>query len=122
MWNCWRSGNGVTRPFLDRDYPGGYLAVMRSIALKDLETNVSEYVHLAEHGETVLVLDQDRVIAELVPPRHAAPPDDREPPLAEAIRQGWVRPAVTQSGIPPRLPVAPLRELLEDLEASRGER
>ena len=95
---------------------------MRAIALKDLATNLSEYVHLAENGETVLVLDQDRVIAELVPPRQAALTDERESPLAEAVRQGWIKPAVKKSGIPPRRPVAPIRELLDDLEEHRSER
>jgi antitoxin (DNA-binding transcriptional repressor) of toxin-antitoxin stability system len=87
-----------------------------------MATNLSEYVHLAEHGETVLVLDQDRVIAELVPPRQASPAQQRESPLAEAIRQGWIRPALKKSGIPPRRPVAPLRELLADLEEHRSDR
>lgn len=61
-------------------------------------------------------------VAELIPPRHASPIDERESPLAEAIRQGWVRPAIKKSGIPPRRPVASLRKLLADLEEHRKQR
>ena len=41
---------------------------MRSVDLKVLKNKLSEYVRLAEAGETVLVTDRDRVVAELRPP------------------------------------------------------
>lgn len=42
---------------------------MRSVGLKTLKNKLSEYVRLAAGGETVLVTDRDRVVAEIVPPR-----------------------------------------------------
>src|SRR4030067_1006704 len=42
---------------------------MRSVGLKVLKNKLSEYVRLAAGGETVLVTDRDRVVAELGPPR-----------------------------------------------------
>jgi len=40
---------------------------MRSVGLKTLKNKLSEYVRLAAGGETVLVTDRDRVVAELAP-------------------------------------------------------
>ncbi len=45
---------------------------MRAVGLKVLKNKLSEYVRLAASGETVLVTDRDRVVAELVPPVPAA--------------------------------------------------
>ena len=41
---------------------------MRSVGLKTLKNKLSEYVRLAAGGERVLVMDRDRVVAELVRP------------------------------------------------------
>jgi antitoxin (DNA-binding transcriptional repressor) of toxin-antitoxin stability system len=95
---------------------------MRSVALKTLESQVTEYVGLAQRGETVLITDQDHIIAELTPPREAQrDPLVDNPALAEAVRVGWITPAELVSGEPPpRLPVAPRRELLQELDEERG--
>ena len=42
---------------------------MRAVGLKVLKNKLSEYVRLAAGGETVLITDRDRVVAEIVPPR-----------------------------------------------------
>jgi antitoxin (DNA-binding transcriptional repressor) of toxin-antitoxin stability system len=47
----------------------GYITYMRSVGLKLLKNKLSEYVRLAAGGETVLVTDRDRVVAEIGPPR-----------------------------------------------------
>ena len=54
---------------------------MRAVGLKILKNKLSEYVRLVAGGETVLVTDRDRVVAELVPPR-----EGRSPLLADAMR------------------------------------
>jgi antitoxin (DNA-binding transcriptional repressor) of toxin-antitoxin stability system len=96
---------------------------MRAVALKTLETQVHELVHLAEQGETVLITEHDRVIAELSPPREAQSPFLTNPALAEAVRKGWITPASDVSGEPPpRHPVAPTKELLEELDRDRADR
>jgi antitoxin (DNA-binding transcriptional repressor) of toxin-antitoxin stability system len=41
---------------------------MRVVSIKVLKNRLSEYVRLAERGETILVTDRDRVVAELGPP------------------------------------------------------
>lgn len=96
---------------------------MRSVGIKTLKNKLSEYVRLAEHGETVLVTDRDRVVAELIPPRQgrALRIDDAE--LAEAVRRGLITPPAMRPGGPPRrAPVAPLAAILQELNADRAER
>lgn len=95
---------------------------MRSVGLKTLKNRLSEYVRLVAGGETVLVTDRDRVVAELVPPREGRAEAIHDALLAEAVRQGWVRPPLVGKSVPPRAPVAPLGELLRELAADRGDR
>jgi len=96
---------------------------MRSVALKSLEDQVTVYVNLAKGGETVLITEQDHVIAELTPPHEARRLFGDNLALAEAVRKGWITPAGLISEEPPlRLPVAPLQELLRELEEERADR
>jgi len=98
---------------------------MRSVALKTLQSDVGEYVRLAKNGEVVLITDQDRVIAELAPPRATGNPFVDNPALADAVRKGWITPAETgfaSEDPPPRIPVAPLRDLLRELDEDRADR
>lgn len=95
---------------------------MRGVGLKELEEKIGEYVHLAEHGETVLVTDQDRVVAELVPPRRSVVPMASKAPLADAVQKGWVKPATSEVGTPLRLPIASLDDLLQELQQDRSDR
>lgn len=96
---------------------------MRIVGIKALKNQLSEYVRAASSGETVLVTDRDRVVAELVPPaagRSATPADAL---LADAVRQGWVTPpALPASGVPPRQPVARLDDILAELRDDRDGR
>ena len=94
---------------------------MRSVGLKVLKNKLSEYVRLAAGGETVLVTDRDRVVAELVPPRPGRSPLLADPMLADAVREGWLTPAVrADAGPPPRKPVATFRDLIKELHRDRG--
>lgn len=96
---------------------------MRVVGLKVLKNRLSEYVRLAAGGERVLVTDRDRVVAELVPPQSGTPELAADAVLAEAVRAGWLKPPVLPpTAVPPRLPVAPLADLLEELERDREER
>lgn len=97
-----------------------YFAPMRSVGLKVLKNKLSEYVRLAAGGETVLVTDRDRVVAELVPPQSGRSPLLADALLAEAVREGWVTPPVlVAKSAPPRKPVAAFREVMAELETAR---
>lgn len=96
---------------------------MRAVGLKILKNKLSEYVRLAASGETVLVTDRDKVVAELVPPREERSPMLADAFIADAVRNGWVTPPTVASDVPPpRSPVAPLAEVLGGLDEDRSER
>lgn len=96
---------------------------MRAIGIKILKNRLSEYVRIAASGETILVTDRDRVVAELGPPQAGRAEQVADVLLADAVRHGWVRPPVVTSAAPPeRQPVALLADLLHELSADRGDR
>ena len=96
---------------------------MRAVGLKVLKNKLSEYVRLAAGGETVLVTDRDRVVAELGPPRPARSPLLADALLAEAVREGWLSPpALSAGGPPPRKPVMTFNDLMADLARDREDR
>lgn len=96
---------------------------MRSVGIKTLKNKLSEYIRLAASGETVLVTDRDRVVAELVPPRPDRSPLLADALLAEAVRKGWLTPPSIRDATPPqRMPVADLQSLLAELSADRDDR
>lgn len=95
---------------------------MRTVGLKVLKNRLSEYIRLVAGGETILVTDRDRVVAELRPPQGRGPLAS-DAVLAEAMRRGWLSaPLIAGAGAPPRAPVAPLAELLRELEEDREDR
>src|SRR5579875_48256 len=116
-------GIGARPDQLDEVATGRYIDGMRAIGLKTLKDKLSEYVRLAAGGETVLVTDRDRVVAELVPPRAGRGEWLADATLAEAVRRGYVTPpALADKTPPPNLPVATLDEILAELAADRDAR
>ena len=97
---------------------------MRSVGIKILNSRLSEYVRLAASGETILVTDRDRVVAELCPPKETRSPILADALLADAVRSGVLTPpALAGSGPPPAAkPVAPLSEILAELDENRQDR
>jgi len=96
---------------------------MRSVGLKVLKNKLSEYVRLAAAGETVLVTDRDRVVAEIGPPQPGRGTHVADANLAELVRKGILTPAtVVGKGPPPRLPTMPLEDILKDLDEARADR
>ena len=87
-----------------------------------LKNRLSEYVRIAAGGETVLISDRDRVVAELTPP---APTRSRALPdalLADAVAKGLLTPALLPPAPPPACPpVALFDDLLEEIEGDRGD-
>lgn len=51
---------------------------MRAVGVREIKNKLSEYLRLVAEGETVLVTDRGRVVAQLAPPPVPAPP-----PLSE---------------------------------------
>ena len=91
---------------------------MRTVGLKTLKNKISEYVRLASSGETIVVTDRNRVVAEIVPPRRGLSPF-----LAEGLWEGWLRPATRPAnGPPPRHPIVPFDELMQELAGDREDR
>jgi prevent-host-death family protein len=96
---------------------------MRSVGLKTLKNKLSEYVRMAAQGETVLITDRDRVVAELGPAQATRANRVADALLADAVRSGLITPALMPPGPPPEAPrVAPLREIVAELGQDRGER
>jgi prevent-host-death family protein len=95
---------------------------MRAVGIKTLKNRLSEYVRLAASGETVLVTDRDRVVAELVPPSGGRAGTLSDARLAEAVRRGWLTPPLRGGFVPPRQPVITFAELMAGLDADREDR
>ena len=98
---------------------------MHKVGLKTLKNKLSEYVRLAASGETVVITDRGRVVAEIVPAPQVPDRYKAHPVLARGIREGWLTPARNPGGpLPPRNPVPgyTLEQLLADLDRDRADR
>jgi antitoxin (DNA-binding transcriptional repressor) of toxin-antitoxin stability system len=103
--------------------PGSYIVSMRSVGIKMLKNKLSEYVRLAAGGETVLVTDRDRVVAEIGPPSPTRAPILSDALLLDALRQGWITPPASVGRDPPaRRPIMRIDELLSHLQHDRADR
>ena len=101
---------------------------MRAVGLKVLKNKLSEFVRLAASGETVVITDRGRAVAEIVPPHQDLPIAEGRPLSAfelRGMREGWLRPATIRDGSPPPgKPVEGLtfERLMADLERDREDR
>jgi len=96
---------------------------MRAVGIKVLKNRLSEYVRLAAGGETILVTDRDKVVAELRPPGTGRAEGIEDALLAEAVREGWVRPPICRDDeAPPRSPVGRFADVMDELRRDREER
>jgi len=96
---------------------------MRAVGLKTLKNKLSEYIRMAAGGESVLVIDRDRVVAEIVPPHSARAPLVADALLAEAVREGCITPpALVGSDPPAKKPVMPFAELMREIALDRNGR
>jgi prevent-host-death family protein len=98
---------------------------MRSVGLKTLKNKLSEYVRLAAAGETVVITDRNRVVAEIVPPRQHPDRYKDHPALARGVREGWITPARNPGGEPPisrPVPGITFERLMADLARDRADR
>ena len=97
---------------------------MATVGIKELKNRLSAYLRAVANGETVLVTDRGEVVAEIVAPRVRDTATAQERLLGELDRQGLLAPAKIAPGhrLPRRRPVAPLAEVMRDLDASRSDR
>jgi prevent-host-death family protein len=96
---------------------------MISVGLKVLKNKLSEYVRRAAGGETILITDRERVVAELVPPRSTRADTISDAVLAQSVREGLITPAALPRGpLPETKGVAKLDDLLAGLDADRADR
>src|SRR5262249_60758504 len=92
---------------------------MRAVGLKVLKNKLSEYIRLVQGGETILVTDRDRVVAEIVPPREGRSPAVADAVLAELVRKGWITPAARPlTASPPPAPLATVAQLMPELRGA----
>ena len=91
---------------------------MHTVGLKTLKNKLSEYVRLAASGETVVITDRNRIVAEIVPPRREA-----NAFFERGLREGWLSPPTNpNTEPPPRQPMVPFEELMRELERDREDR
>lgn len=95
---------------------------MRSVGIKMLKNKLSEYIRLAARGETILVTDRDRVVAQITQPGASRADTVSDAVLAEAVRKGWVTPPVLKRPPSARKPLSPLAEILDELDRQRNDR
>jgi prevent-host-death family protein len=95
---------------------------MQKVGLKTLKNKLSEYVRLAASGETVVITDRGRPVAQLVPRRSET---GLTPFQEKGVREGWLTPAKRPfAPLPPGKPVPglTLEKLMEDLDRDREDR
>ncbi len=91
---------------------------MRSVSLRALK-KLAEYIRLAASGATVAVINRGRARAEIV--LQARPtPLLSDAFFAKAVRDGWITmPTVVSDEPPPRKPMMPFRDLMDELRHDR---
>jgi prevent-host-death family protein len=92
---------------------------VRTVGLKVLKNKLSEYVRAAASGETVLVTDRGRTVAEIVPHKTET---GLTPFQEKGVREGWLKPAKRPfAPLPPRKPIKgyTIEQLMEDLDRDR---
>jgi antitoxin (DNA-binding transcriptional repressor) of toxin-antitoxin stability system len=75
-------------------------------------------IRLAAPGKTVVITDRNPNVAEIVPPR-----PDANKFFERGVREGWLTPPTdTATEPPPRHPMVPFDELMQELERDREDR
>ncbi len=93
---------------------------MRSVGIQILKNRLSEYIRLPSQGETVLVTDRDRVVAEITAPKPGRTESVSDAILAEAVRKGWLTPPVARRVPAERRPWHPSNRLSRSSRTSEG--
>ena len=96
---------------------------MLAVGLKQLKNKLSEYVRQVANGETVLVTDREKVVAELIPPRSERGSHVQDAMLANMVHQGILTaPLRKDPSPPPRQPLFEFETLMNELRQDRDTR
>ena len=97
---------------------------MRTVGLRELKNQLSDYVRRVRAGETILVTDRGEVVAEIRPPGRAEADTSLPPGLLEMARKGLVRiGGVNDPSAYHRMPaLLSAEEVSELLNEERGDR
>jgi antitoxin (DNA-binding transcriptional repressor) of toxin-antitoxin stability system len=96
---------------------------MRRVGIKTLKNELSKHIRAVAAGETILVTDRDRVVAELRPPPPEDDADDAARNWARMIREGIVTPAKHRfTEPPPKFGGMTLEDLMAEIYADRDDR
>ena len=120
FWRSQSSRFGADCITVDEVASGGYMRSVQKVGLKTLKNKLSEYVRLAAAGETIVVTDRGRAVAEIVPSRRQP-----ESVIERGIREGWIRPARRGADWPPLrkpIPGLTLETLMAELDRDREDR
>jgi prevent-host-death family protein len=99
---------------------------MRAAGIREVKNRFSAYLRMVAEGETVLVTDRGRVVAQLAPPPLAAPPTlSEDDALRRLAAAGKVRLATGKVPSPGAGPIAgiprdiDLAAVLDDVRSGR---
>lgn len=97
---------------------------MRTTGIRELKDRLSEYVRLAASGETVLVTDRGKVVAELRRPGAPSSSQDLPAGLRRLVEAGLAVPggpndASLYPDLRSRVPAGTARRLLDEERAER---
>ena len=96
---------------------------MRKVGIKALKNELSKHIRAVTAGETLLVTDRDRVVAELRPPAPADSGDEAAREWARMIREGVVTPARQPfTEPPPKSQIMTFEELMTEIVQDREDR
>ena len=97
---------------------------MRTVGIRELKNQLSEYVRRVRAGETILVTDRGEVVAEIKPPGQTETDSSLPVGLLEMARKGLVRlGGKNDPSAYPRMPALLSAEEVTDLlNEERGER
>ena len=90
---------------------------MRTAGVRELKNRISAYLRMVAEGETVLVTDRGRVVAQILPPPvyHGLPHASEQAALERLARTGRVR---MGAGVPPSAQAIALPVPSERLDAA----
>jgi prevent-host-death family protein len=104
-----------------------YIAFMRAVGIREVKNRLSEFLRLVREGESVLITDHGKVVAQILPPPAylGAAQESEQEALARLARTGRLRPGAgtpVSAQAPPLPPPATPVDLEMILAETRHDR